>query len=72
MLAKKTLPESAPQARQQIESVRLTESKELRAIAASHFRMLSGFTSVLLGSDTYFREIDAQVDRALARQHGAR
>jgi hypothetical protein len=34
--------------------------------------MLDGFTLVLRGSDSYFREIDAQVDRALARQNGAR
>jgi hypothetical protein len=72
MSAKKTLPETAPQTRQQSESVHPTESKELRALAASHFRMLDGFTSVLLGDDTYFMEIAAQVDRTLARQNGAR
>ncbi len=72
MLATKTLPETVPQLRQQLDSVGTTESKELRARAASHFRMLDGFTCVLLGDDAYFRAIDAQVDLALSRQHGAR
>jgi hypothetical protein len=35
---------------------------------SGHVRMLDGFTSVLLGSDAYFAEIDAQVDRAIAMQ----
>jgi hypothetical protein len=58
MLANVTLPESVPQTSPKIKS--------------AHERMLDGFTLVLRGSDSYFREIDAQVDRALARQNGAR
>lgn len=62
MLANKTLPEAAPQATPEIESRSASDGQ----------RMLCGFTAVLLGKDTYFQEIEAQVDLALARQNGPR
>lgn len=49
-----------------------TVSEATPKIKSEHVRMLDGFTSVLLGSDAYFAEIDAQVERALAKQNGAR
>jgi len=56
MKANKNLPETAPQASQETETV----------------RMINGFTAVLRGADMYFLEIEAMVDRALAKQNGAR
>lgn len=62
MLANETLPETVPQATPEIESRSASDAQ----------RMVCGFTLVLLGNETYFQEIEAQVDLALARQNGRR
>lgn len=49
-----------------------TISEATPKIKSSHERMLDGFTLALLGDESYFREIDAQVERALAMQKGPR
>ncbi len=72
MSAKKSLPETLPQLSRQFETSEAAETKEPHARAGAHLRMIDGFTRALLGDDAYFQAIDAQVERALSKQHGAR